>query len=441
MLMYLTWGTTSRTLSQRTDTDQINSGKLNHTFMRGQKETSPENVVNLAAGNIAKMLTSYRVDASNAINQSILELFHAIGSLIDHKATSGSIKGLNKLMVELEAFLKPAFGNYFEYDNIMLMWRFSKACSTKVLTEVSPNISWDYIPELLELQAESEWIFYVRLVHQESLRPAQLSARIKSNDKTPTTLALPYPDYPFLDLYLKNNIERIRVDQLLTGPSANKFQDLFFPKKGDDFTNNLDKRKHHDEIFQKIYDQVIANQIFYNALLNIRFNYMFWNIGKEILRSAVLVDLSIGQITMMLSENLKTCPGITFDSDQLMSCITFNRQYKFDQELDELCNIVQWGHIKILLTLENQRSQISHARYVLSNNFSPEDLLSLIEDQSIDVFATTNNELISFGTGLPSPEDFFSGAYRKLADLYISRYDLNRNIYRNADLMKLLTTE
>lgn len=408
--------------------------------MKGQKKTSAESPENLVAGNIANMLTSYRIDAPNAINQSILELFHAIGSLIDHSATSGSIKDLNKLLIDLEAFLKPAFGNYFEYDNIMLMWRFSKACSTKILNEVSPNVSWDYIPELLELQAESEWTFYVRLVHQESLTPAQLSARIKLNDKTPKTLVLPYPDYPFLDLYSKNNIGRIQIDQLLTGPSANKFHGLFFPKKGDDFPSNLDKRKHHDEIFQKIYDHVIANQIFYNALLNIRFNYMFWNIGKEILRSAVLVDLSIGQITMMLSENLKTCLGIIFDSDQLMSCIAFHRQYKFDQELDELCNMVQWRHIKVLLTLENQRSRILYARYALSNNLSPEDLLALIENQSIDVLAATNNELVSFGTELSCPEGLLTGAYRKLADLYLSRYDLNRNIYRNTDLMKLLTT-
>jgi hypothetical protein len=415
--------------------------------MTKKKQSPADNKENILIDNITLKIESSHVTALETINSSILRLFWEAGKLLDKYFLQGTSVDSSNQVKHITDILSKQFGDYFTYDNLVLMSKFSRYCSEVTMQRISSFISWDYLPKFLVLRDDESWIFYARLAYQESLTPMQLEERISSNLYQQTGLHLKHPEYPFLDLIpIKyNSIVMRSIKSYVDGENSVKFRELFAPL---DFQLAIDATYFdgYVEVLKAISDKIVGLQNLYNNLLNIRFSCLFWDIGEEITRLFSLFTYSEQQAMNLLIETLQAKYNYHFDAAEIDAAISFSHQYSDRKYLNELVSLVTWAHIKILLQLDDRPTQIHFARQCHAERLTPGELQALLatgNNLKSTALSTDNHDLQEHHRSFSSDpkktgNKTVYAEFREIDDSAFSAYDLNGNIFKNEDLMKFL---
>lgn len=398
-------------------------------------------VNDLIRNNIEIKAKRQHIDLLKVINSGVINLFWEIGMLINHQSEENHTDDKNLLNV-ISDQLSPVFGNYLQAENLSMMKVFAKKCGFATMSHISAAINWEYMPILLNLENNNAWIFYMELIHTESLAPKQLAKRISesafeasgeklNDDKMAFMLSNAKPFYrSTFELYFGRN-------------KGDAFQELFEPKENYKAILDmmLEKNIGNYDIITSIYRKVLDFQSYYNHILNMEFNSFSWEIGIEILRLSDLLQLNKNKvIDDCLLELNKSFPSV-FDKTQLSDCLRFATQYRKEDRPMVLLQTVSWSYLRLLLVIDDPKKQHSLAckvfeegitlqalEQVVLNESSKTEILShkIKNNKSITQIKTTerNNTLII-------TEEI-------VGPIISSKNDLNRNIYKNPELLKFL---
>jgi len=100
---------------------------------------------------------------------------------------------------KISGTLSVKFSEYFSYKDLISMKQFNIKCSATVLVQIASYVSWEYIPIFFPLESDKAWIFYAKLIHEESLAPEQLKKRIAEKLFEKIGLTLVDINNPFLN--------------------------------------------------------------------------------------------------------------------------------------------------------------------------------------------------------------------------------------------------
>lgn len=399
--------------------------------------------------NIVDRIEMHQSNILNSINYALIRLFWDLGTIIQNHLESTKVNE-QQYLNDIVVILEPQFGNYFSQENLTLMKNFANRCPASVKDQIAPHIQWEYIPMLIHLESDQAWLFYARLILQERLTPKQLEEKIAKKQFEKIGLKLKIPQFPFSDLFSISVKEAkpAGARQYFEGEKAKAFRMLLEPADSSAVNNNVDLTQR--SIITDLFSRIIAFQIDSNTLYNISFNNMFRSIGQEIIRLFETFEHDDKEENMIirLSKQTEKQFGSLFDHAQIHNSITFARQYTIeDNRVHELVGTVQWEHIKILLKIDDVNAQLFYARLVLRNGLSTTELKEHIVKNAYLAFADDGDkpEPISMGND-PEEREIKKGSkklrvtFTALEEPEYSPYDINRNIFKNPDLIAFLKT-
>jgi len=381
------------------------------------------------------------------INQAVSSLFFNIGAEINREVQNlHSTDKKNILIQEIADNLQPIFGNHLSNQNLFLMTKFADKCSGKKRF-VAAIINWDYLPHFLNLTEDEEWAFYSDLIYTKSLTAIELCEKISDKAFEKTGKKLNPDKYAFMSekasAFYRSTLE------LYFGKSGNTFRKLFEPQdKHSEYLAGLTSKKLvHIDLITRIYNKIIEFQSEYNHQLNLEFNILIWGVGVEIIK------LSKSNNTLTLDNLIDLCiqkfqndfPSI-FNQKELSHCIYFVNEYgEHNNPPIELMQIVPWGYLKVLLKIEGRENQFFMGNEILRKHISLQEVEELISDSSVNFEAAKEEweQVIldkSIAENTTKVENFTSiGTIETIEPITNTKNDLNRNIYKNSDLLTFLT--
>ena len=199
------------------------------------------------------------------------------------------------------------------------------------------------------------------------------------------------------------------------------------------------------EIILTLNSKVLDFQFRCNNLLNIRFNFFLWDIGTEIIRLFDTFQFTNEQeMVNKLSIQMEEQFGRLFNLDQIRDCIRFAKRFAPDEQekIIELAGAVQWEHIRALLIIDDRDTLSFYCHETLKNRWNPIELkkninnnyhqshISVQHNRESSNIQKTSTEIKS-----ASKKQKIPITYTAIEELQSSEYDINRNIFKNPDLI------
>ncbi|MFD0940029.1 DUF1016 N-terminal domain-containing protein [Pedobacter boryungensis] len=376
---------------------------------------------------------------STSINLGVSSLFRDIGVLINHKLSNHNFEERNIIINNIAENLHPIFGDYLGIKNLYVIGEFARKCTSEKIRYAAALMDWEYIPYFLNLEDENAWIFYMELIHAESLTPTELSKKISEK-------AFEEVKQFNIDEYISvfentNIIYRNKVELYFSKKNSYIFRKLFEPQL--DYHKNFNiiskETQVNHNIIINIYREILEFQSEYNHELNMKFNLMFWEIGVEIIRLSKLFNIPITSIldNHHVQEIYQNWPYL-FKKDELYYSIKFVKQHGEDTLPPiELIQTVSWSYIKVLLEIEDVEKQKYVASQVLKNELSIQDLNEMIANNPLELCAEKLNKTKSVTTSMK--KNFtVTGTIQEIEANIHPINDLNRNIFKNSELLEFL---
>ncbi|MBX9839673.1 MAG: hypothetical protein K2X69_15315, partial [Silvanigrellaceae bacterium] len=375
-------------------------------------------------------------------------LFFNIGAELNREAENvHSIDKKSILIQEIADSLQPIFGNHLCSQNLFLMSKFADECSSEKRRFVAAIINWDYLPYFLNLTEDDEWVFYSDLIYSKSLTPIELGRKIsdKTFEKTEKKLSTDKYDFMFKKAYA---FYRSTLELYFGKEGRDSFRKLFEPQDvHKDYQDNLTTKKTvHNELLLSIYTKITEFQSEYNHQLNLGFNILIWALGVEIIKlskSSKAKNIN-DVIDLCIQEFSNDLPSI-FNQKELSHCIDFVNEYGENNNPPiELMQILPWAYLKILIKIEGYENQFLLANQILKNGVSIQELEKLISDGSFNLEKakqelekiTMNNSVAEIIT---KEKNFTATGTMSIIEPIVNlENDLNRNIYKNPDLLAFL---
>lgn len=360
---------------------------------------------------------------------------------------NNSIDGEVKLINELSNRLCPSFGAYFSSENLSLMKMFSQKCPEAIMKQISAFTSWEYIPICLSLDDAESWLFYIQCIHTESLTPSKLKQKISKASFNIKNKKTEFKDDSLLDA--KSELFYFNTSKLYFGKkNGASFRKLFESKTETELNLNslFEKKFDNNEIAHCISIKILEFQSVYNNLMNILFNLFSWEIGNEITRLSIIFNVPVNDklLDFCDSELNESFPSI-FNTRHLLDCIKFAEYYKEQDQRMEFAQMASWPYIKIILGIGNVKKQIFIARQVLKQNISITALKKMLLDGFFDTEGadspsaieepTINKSIVESTKKRKSNLSVTKEAVELINDI---KSDLNRNIFKNSELLKFL---
>lgn len=403
----------------------------------------PLKIDELLYNNLTNMISIRHSVLLQTINLAMVTLFWEIGDIIKNHARHNNIKDNPEFfLIQISDILLPHFGSYFSLDNISLMKKFAENCQSDTLKGISTIVSWEYIPLLLDLESRLAWEFYANLIHQQLLTPKQLEKKILQKTFEKDKLQSNLTDSTLSSRSFKKDIIKIYFD----GSKTIAFRLLFEPQadNGIKFPNNSLISDVNKEIITTVYHKTLSFQSSNNHLLNIYFNTLFWELGDEILRLFNLFSVKEPQDEIdALIKKLEQKFNSFFNKDQIDNCLTFARQFKDQIERVDFAQTVRWEHIKILLQIDDQNTQLFYAHKVLENGLNTTAMEKLIRSNLQQVSTQQLNKVEIRSDNLQEKQlkmgkKTLNITLTSIEDVINLKHDLNRNIFKNQDLINFI---
>ena len=431
-------------VGKREKTDSIVSSKVNYRysyFMPTNERIKP-GFQNLVIDNLKRMVENRHSNLLKTINTGVISLFWDIGMVINSELKENDhVDGGQNFINEVSDYLQPIFGSYLNTEQLSLMKVFADNCAFSTMKHVSGAINWEYIPSFLNLKDDNAWIFYIELMHIESLTLKELNKKISAGIFEAGGKKLNTDKYTFM-LSNSKPFYQNTLELYFGKKDGGIFRKLFEPQE--DHHLNFDTVYHGSII--NIYRKILDFQSAYNHALNAQFNSLFWEIGTEIIRLSNMfhIPLTNNVIDYCTIKLNKSFPSI-FNKAELSNCLKLVKKYGEYNQPIELTQTVSWPYLKLLLEIDKVEKQFFVANQLLENGITVEELKRMISQGSFD-----------FGDGrnLPSKEtainksiitkkikyrnNILSVTTETIEPNINPKHDLNRNIFKNPELLAFL---
>lgn len=373
-----------------------------------------------------------------SLNSGFNTLFWEIGAIINSRM-KGRHNDEEDITNIIYLYLSPFFGDFLNFNNLILSRKFADKCDIPTLSKISSIINWDYIQYLVSLNEVDEWIFYTNLIHSESLSPLELKNRILGDiySKKVSDNKEPIFILSQAELFYESTLGLYFGEKTFEA-----FRKLFEPNGDVNFIESLMKKNLPDEITsitQKIFDF----QLTYNINLNFEFNVLFWDIGKD-LKSLNFYSESqfFDSWLETLSLEIKKVFPNTFDKEQLRDSIRLIQLNELDDHQIELMLTLPWFYLRVLLIIDDIDRQLYFARKVLKQRIVIKDLIQIIKNKdsnrSNPIFLVSNLTKSTKTRKVKEKNRLVTITEDMIEPIINPVNDINRNIYKNAELLEFL---
>lgn len=395
----------------------------------------------LILDNLRRKAENRQSELLNHINYGLNLLLWQIGNLtnIAIKENSGDE---NNLVSTISEKISPVFGDYFNTQNISVMREFARKFSYEAAETVASVTNWRYLSIFLNLNEQISWELYNKIIHANSLTPSVLKMMTLAGKKI--TSELSHSDLPTNHSFLKSKtFLHETIDLYFAEDNKDSFRHLFEPKTNSLFSENASSQK----IILEITEKISVFQMHYNYLLNLKFNTLFWEIGEEITRLSKMFDKSV---TESLAEDcsliLKGIFPAIYNKEELAKSLKFASQYQQLFEYLDISETVPWQYLRKILEIPDTKQQSYLANKIF---WDGEDLSEVSAINWTD--ATKNNQdsehqLNERKSILRSIDETIDGNKVSIGYFYERpepkinpENDVNRNIFKNPDLLQFLT--
>lgn len=375
-----------------------------------------------------------------SLNSGFNTLFWEIGAFINSRM-KGRHNDEEDITNIIYLYLSPFFGDFLNFNNLILSRKFADKCDIPTLSKISSIINWDYIQYLVSLNEVDEWIFYTNLIHSESLSPIELKNRIladiygKDNkgsaDKEPSFML------SHTELFYESTLELYFGEK-----NFEAFRKLFEPNGDVNLIESLMKKNLPDEITsitQKIFDF----QLTYNVNLNFEFNVLFWDIGKDLKSLGFSLESHVFDSCLeTLNFKLKNVYPNVFAKEQLRDSIRFMQQDHLDDYQIELMLTLPWPYLRVLIIIEDIELRLYLARQVLKQKIAITDLQQIItnkdDNRNNPIFLVSNLTKSTKKRKVKEKNRLVTITEDIIEPIINPVNDINRNIYKNAELLEFL---
>ncbi|WDF55823.1 DUF1016 N-terminal domain-containing protein [Mucilaginibacter sp. KACC 22063] len=401
-----------------------------------KEEKNSYAVPKLLISNVTDIIENLYFEIVVTTNARMLSLFWEIGDALNKNQKNG--KEVNDLIDEkLSVSLIEAYSSIFSTENLIIMRLLAEKCSQTFLDKISPYISWKYIPFLLELDSEDEWILYIRLVIKEQLQPDQAKQRLVQTPTQDMRLKLKFPDYPFFDLVQPNGEHRPIIENYFNGNEGNAFRPLLEPTDILQISSLNTSRGSsvNDELLMFIASKISDFRILHNHWLNIRFNLLFVNLGRRIKEIFVNFNESSAQenaLYLDLSHHLESKFGKLFNQVQLNQSISFAQQFNDHIQLIEFAGLIRWEHILLLIPIKDIDEKFYYARLTAKEGLNAVELNKQIKSNNYKPTNATEPE--NKTNPLIGQKEESEGYFEN----EITNSRVVQNIYENNDLLEFM---
>ncbi len=402
------------------------------------KKTTTPRFDDLIFNNLKNKVEIRQWELLNQINFGINILFWNVGNQINNDLKAKNDNG--NFINEVAKCLSPVFGNYFSVPNLSMMSELAQKCSYTTIVNIAAVTNWRYIPIFLSLDKNTSWELVNKIAHIESLSPLDLEKKISLEKLIETTKeGNAKQDYRFSR---SKSFQLETIELYFKGAERDSFRRLFEPVK--DFssvTNSV-----HNETVLDIINKVSEFQIQLNYLLNLKFNVLFWEIGDEIIRLCNLFNKPVtDNLIEDCARSLHTTSQIIFNKAELWNCLKFASQYRGLFEYLEISETVSWQYLKRLLDIEDVKKQMWAANKILESGTTLKELFEILVHESWehdDSYGHVNNErndrLVSIEVTKERNKTTIGHVYEHSEPNINLDNDLNRNIFKNPDLLAFL---
>jgi|GEM_PF-2230432 len=377
-------------------------------------------------------------DLLSTINSGVNLLFWEMGTLINNNSGSGSFMR-NDLLNELSSGLSSVFGDFFNLENLSLIKLFAEKCPVSTIGQISDAINWEYIIHFLELEGEKEWLFYMQLIQTDALDPMGLKKAILQK-------AVKHKTIDAEKVLSRSDLKSLyRTSSQLYFNKNELFRKLLEPHSlNDEVIKRFSLQHSTNELVMNIYRLILEFQSETHYVLNMQFNMLMWAIGGSIIRLSTRLNVSVAKcINQCIQEFGVYFPSL-FNKEELSYCIILAEQYKAPNDFREIAEIVSWPYIKILLEVNSLKNRYFIAQQVFKSGIDLRDLKNMIIDNSFDFtnisgtsdMATNHN---STTTEIINGNNISSITEVQIEPIVHPLHDLNRNIYKNPELLSFLT--
>lgn len=391
-------------------------------------------------------MNSFKNELSNAqanllstINSGVNILFWEIGKIINNSHRLGEITGEN-FIKELSNILSPVFGEYLNTINLSLMRKLNKKCSAETISFISEALNWEYIKQLLILEDQDAWLFYLKLTHIESLTPLELKKEIltKIIDNNRIKDESGFTRTGFKLFYRKTS------ELYFEKKNSGAFRNLFEPRDHKVFISFLSKQSNNEAIMD-IYRLLIEFQSETHYILNLQFNHFLWQTGGSIIRLSKRENVPITDCINKCIQEFGNHFSSVFNELDLSFCVNFSEKYERLSGKTEIAELLSWPYIKVLLDVNETEKHTFLAKQIFNSGFTVEKIKSLI---SMDYFDVNNvNRVFDMSTNsnkttaeTKKGNNTFVVTEELIVPIVHPIHDLNRNIYKNNELLDFLTS-
>lgn len=321
-------------------------------------------------------IKSTQCETIKILNSGMLKLFWNIGNLLNSEWNKKEVQPKAQLIREqLSNALVPTFGAYFSVENLLIMQDFAaKFCPDTIdIDAISKSISWKYIPVLNQLESPYAWQYYILVVHQQSLSPQQLEELIKQQPFKPEYMPEESLSYLISQCKSSNYRSIMDMDQFFKGDKAEDFR-MLFEIKDQDFIEPDDIIC--GKFLEAIYLQIIDFQITYNNIAHSQINRSFLYIGYQVFNAIEALHAEITPADF-INKVLQKLNSSFLDEEWLLSCLEFGKAYDPTDFVDFIYTM-RFGHIKVLLTVEDKTTREYYANIAFERGLTPEQLVTFI---------------------------------------------------------------
>jgi len=396
------------------------------------------------SNNIADKILLKQSEMLTAINYSMINLFWEIGGILNANLSQNGLPEESQISLKkISGNLSVKFSEYFSYEDLISMKQFNIKCPATVLVHISSYVSWEYIPIFFPLESDKAWVFYAKLIHEESLAPEQLKKRIaeKLFEKIGSTLI--DINNPFIELLISRPPRIYR--KVFHNEDLDKLQTLLEPQADKINLVREERSSETQKIILTLNSKVLDFQFRCNNHANIRFNFFLWDIGTEIIRLFDTFQFTNEQeMVNKLSIQMEEQFGSLFNLDQIRDCIRFAKRFAPDEQekIIELAGAVQWEHIRALLIIDDRDTLFYYCHKTLKNGWNPIELKKFINNNYHQSHIpvqhkreSSNIQKTSKDLKSASGKQKILVTYTVIEELQSSEYDINRNIFKNPDLI------
>lgn len=277
------------------------------------------------------------------INSTMLDLYWGIGDLINNHLI---VKDERVVLRHVAIELSKKFGYYTNEAQLNMMRLFALSFDISKSGEIMSFIPQAFLPILVEIKDQNQWIYYTRLIHTKGLNPQQLILKIEGHDYEKKGLNAKYLKNPFSDLTKKHfKGKTLFMENYFTNQYASEFRALLEPTK---YKINCASTLNHEtsQLIKALDVKLMKFQVKLNSFLNATLNLCFYEVGNLIDGYILLDQSQKDSLIKKAAAELQSQHGSLFDEKQLLKAIEFFRTYKKPFEANDLCSYFFWDQIK-----------------------------------------------------------------------------------------------